>query len=138
LLIVDDEPAQVRLFQLSLEYLGLTHLCHSAANGSEALAFLYRRTPYEHAPRPELIIMDLNLPGMDGCRLVSLIKSDPELRSIPVIMLSNSAHFEDVASCYSALANAYIQKPASFNSNLEIVQALDRFWFQTVTLPQSV
>jgi CheY-like chemotaxis protein len=73
---------------------------------------------------------------MDGCEHVSLIKSDPELRSIPVIMLSNSKRFEDVANCYTALANAYIQKPANFNSNLEIVEALDRFWFQTVTLPR--
>src|SRR4051794_4761341 len=90
LLIVDDDPNQVRLFEIMLEDLGLEHRCIHALSGQEALKILLRTPPYKDAPRPELIILDLNMPGMHGCDLLRELKRDPEFRGIPVIMFSST------------------------------------------------
>jgi len=128
LLIVDDNPGQLKLVQALLQDLGLMHRCHYAQDGPKALDFLYRRTPFEEAPRPHLILLDLNMPGMAGCEVLRLVKSDSALCSIPVIMLSTSEALKDVDACYSEHANAYVVKPRDLESNLNLLRDIDRFW----------
>lgn len=128
LLIVDDDPKQVRLMETLMQELGLLHRCYHAMSGAQALAFLKRLTPFEDAPRPQLILLDLNMPGMNGYEVLREIKSDPLFRSIPVVMLSCSGALKDVDACYGEHANAYVQKPLDLEGNLQIVREIDRFW----------
>ena len=134
LLIVDDDPSQVQLMRTIVQELGLPHRCHSAPNGFIALDFLNRRAPFENAPRPHLILLDLNMPGMNGREVLRSIKGDARFRSIPTIMLSNSDAANDIEACYGQRANAYIQKPADLEGNLRVVLGLDRFWSGTARL----
>ncbi len=128
LLIVDDDAAQVLLLGLLLQDMDLSHRCHHCSSGAETLDFLHRKPPFEQAPRPHLILLDLNMPGMNGCEVLRRVKSDPELRSIPVVMLTTSRSLEDVHACYSAHANAYIKKPTDLASNVAMLRHLDQFW----------
>jgi CheY-like chemotaxis protein len=128
LLIVDDDASQVGLLRTSLDELGLLHKCHHCSSGPQALDFVNRRPPFQGAPRPHLILLDLNMPGMDGCEVLRRIKSDPELCSIPVVMLSTSQALKDVNACYREHANAYIQKPGDLEGNLAFLRNLDQFW----------
>jgi CheY-like chemotaxis protein len=136
LLVVDDNPDQVELTGVLMTELGLPHRCHHAADGRTALDFLHRRSPFDDVPRPDLILLDLNMPGMDGCEVLRHIKSDPELRSIPVIILSTSERPADIDSCYGEYANAYIQKPSDLENSLRVLREIDRFWFGVVQLPE--
>jgi CheY-like chemotaxis protein len=136
LLIVDDDSAQLRLLQLLLKELDLPHHCHSVTNGDAALDFLHRRPPYESAPRPHLILLDLNLPGKSGCDILREIKSDPDLRVIPVIIFSQSRSKADIQACYSEKANAFISKPNDLDSNIKIIEAIEHFWLKSVQLPE--
>jgi CheY-like chemotaxis protein len=136
LLIIDDDVAQAYLFERLLNELGLAHKCHHAADGRQALDFLRRCHPYENAPRPELIILDIHMPGIDGCAVLGEIKRDSNLRCIPVIMFS-LAGAEEIDACYCEHANAYIRKPADYEGTLHVVRQIERFWFHTVQLPVS-
>jgi CheY-like chemotaxis protein len=135
LLIIDDDPSQAALMKAVVRELGLPHHCHYAFNGSVALDFLRRIPPFERAPRPDLILLDLNMPGMNGREVLHIVKSDPALHSIPVIMLSSSHAIQEVAACYGEHANAYIQKPLDLEGNLSVVRHLDRFWSGLALLP---
>ena len=135
LLVVDDDPGQVRLIRALLGHLGLSHRCHCALNGHSALDFLNKKPPFEHAPRPNLVLLDLNMPGMNGCDVLRYVKSDPELRSIPVIVLSTSQAAQDVNACYSEHANAYVYKGPDLESNLNLLRDIDRFWGAAAVLP---
>jgi chemotaxis family two-component system response regulator Rcp1 len=137
LLIVDDDPGQFRLMKSSLGELGLKHRCHYACSGYEAIAFLKHWTPFEDAPRPDLILLDLNMPGMDGCEVVRRIKTDPLLGSIPVLVLSSSEAAQDVEACYGAHANVYIQKPADLPHHVDMVRRIHRFWAESAVVPRS-
>ncbi len=128
LLIVDDDTGRVSLLQTLIQDMGLSHRCHCCRNGEEALEFLYRRAPFQQAPRPDLVLLDLNMPGMDGCEVLRRIKSDDQLRSIPVVMLSSSRSERDVEACYSAHANAYIRKPMDLEGNMAVLRHLNDFW----------
>jgi CheY-like chemotaxis protein len=134
LLIVDDDVNQAKLFGLLLADLGHAHVCHHASSGAAALAFLRRKSPHENAPRPDLIILDVNMPGEDGCETLQTIKSDPELRCIPVIMFTSSPHDADVVRCYTQFANAYVQKPVDLDATLSVVRQIESFWFHTARL----
>lgn len=134
LLLVDDDLQQLRLLELSLQELRLPLRCHFVPNGDGALAFLERLPPYQDAPRPQLILMDLNLPGMNGCEVLRSIKSNPAIAAIPVIILSTSDSSEAVSECYYNHANAYITKPHDFFTSLDMVRTLHRFWFKTAVL----
>jgi CheY-like chemotaxis protein len=136
LLIVDDDPAQAHLFELLVRELGLKHRCFHAAGGVEALDFLHRKSPFQNAPRPALIILDLNMPGMDGYAVLREIKADPDLRHIPVIMFSSTSSDQHFARCYRESANACIRKPADYEAGLEVVREIERFWFATAVLPR--
>ncbi len=128
LLIVDDDAAQVALVRNLLRELDLTHRCHHCSSGEQTLAFLRRKPPFESAPRPHLILLDLNMPGMNGGEVLRKVKSDPELSTIPVVMLSSSRALKDVDACYKAHANAYIKKPLNLDGNLNFLRHLDQFW----------
>ena len=134
LLIVDDDAGQVRLLEILLDELGLAHRCHRAFNGDAALLFLRKAPPYQDAPRPHLILMDLNMPDMNGCEVLRRIKSDPQLATIPVIILSSSQSSQDVGACYDNQANAYIVKPGNFDAAMAMMQSIDRFWCGTALL----
>jgi CheY-like chemotaxis protein len=136
LLIVDDDVGQVQLLEVLMKELGLTHQCHHASDGAKALDYLHRRSPYEDAPRPDLVLLDLNMPGMNGHEVVRSIKSDPNLRSIPVIILSSSRDQTDVDASYSEGANAYINKPSDLETNLKTIASIDQFWGRVVRLPE--
>src|SRR3954470_19211079 len=110
-LIVDDDLSQLHLVQALLRELNVSHECHYAANGPQALNFLNRRPPFEGAPRPDLVLLDLNMPGMDGCQVLQHLKQDPNLRSIPAIIFSSSEAPKDVNACYEEHANAFVRKP---------------------------
>jgi|SRR5947209_9378973 len=136
LLIIDDDVSQVSLVKSLLRELGLPHRCHHCPTGPETLNFLHRRAPFQRAPRPDLILLDVNMPGMDGCEILRRVKSDPELRSIPVVMLSSSRALKDVDACYSAHANAYIKKPTDLEGNLAFLRRLDQFWSHCELAPR--
>ena len=136
LLIVDDDASQARLFEHVLRQLGLPHRCHHSLSGTKALQFLRRQSEYSDAPRPELIILDVNMPDMDGCAVLREIKSDSNLRRIPVVMFSGGSNDDEIRRCYREHANAYVQKPVDFEANVCVVRAIERFWFDTVALPK--
>ena len=131
LLIVDDDIGQMRLLELLLRELGLAHRCHRALNGDAALSFLRKTPPYQDAPRPHLVLMDLNMPGMGGFEALRRIKSDPQLATIPVIILSSSRSAQDVDACYDNHANAYVVKPGDLDAAMAMVRSIDRFWCGT-------
>jgi CheY-like chemotaxis protein len=135
LLIVDDNPAHEYLTRVLMGELGFSHRCHYVSNGNSALDFLYRRPPFELAPRPRLIMLDLNMPGLSGCEVLHQIKTDCALRSIPVIILSTSEHPDDIESCYTEHANAYVHKPQDLEGNIRLLREIDSFWLGTVRLP---
>jgi CheY-like chemotaxis protein len=137
LLVVDDDPGQLRLVESSFGELGLRHRCHYAASGSEALSFLKRSAPFENVPRPDLILLDLNMPGMDGCEVLRRIKSDPLVRTIPVLVLSSSDAAKDIEACYGAHANSYIQKPADLSGHVDLMRRIHRFWAESAIVPRS-
>ena len=110
--IVDDDHAHARLFELLLARLQGRYRCHHTSTGQNALDFLWRRNSYQDAPRPELIILDLNMPGIDGRTVLHRIKGDAGLRRIPAIMLSSDDDDSEIRRSYSEQANAYLRKPA--------------------------
>jgi two-component system response regulator len=135
ILVVDDNPGDVQLMVEALEYTKLANHLHAVGDGVEALAFLRREGLYGGVPRPDLIILDLNLPKKKGCAVLQEIKADPELHLIPIIILSTSQADQDVLKAYDLNANCYITKPMDFEQFITVVQAIDHFWFTIVTLP---
>src|SRR5262249_39875992 len=109
---------------------------HVASDGIEALKFVRNEPPYENAPRPGLILLDLNLPKMDGRQVLAELKDAPELRSIPVVVLTTSEAEEDILRSYDLHANAYVTKPVDFNRFVEVVRQIDDFFVTVVKLPR--
>ncbi len=135
ILLVEDNPSDVHLTRQALRQSAITGRLHVVEDGERALRFLRREGPYVEAPRPDLILLDLNLPGMDGRRVLEEIKADSELRRIPVVILTHSTAEADIGACYDRFANCYIVKPVDFDSFEAAVRSIERFWFRSVTLP---
>jgi CheY-like chemotaxis protein len=135
ILVVDDNPGDVQLIVEAIQDAKLANQLHTAGDGVEALAFLRREAPFQDAPRPDLIILDLNLPKKDGREVLQEIKADPNLRPIPVVVLTTSRAEADILKVYNLNANCYIAKPVAFEQFAEVVRAIDHFWFAIVTLP---
>jgi two-component system, chemotaxis family, response regulator Rcp1 len=135
ILLVEDNPGDVRLAQEILREARVRNHISTAKDGVEALAFLRHEHMYTGAPRPDLILLDLNLPKKDGRELLADIKTDRSLRSIPVIVLTTSQDERDVLRAYEAYANCYIVKPIGLEQSIEVVRSIEQFWFQTVRLP---
>jgi chemotaxis family two-component system response regulator Rcp1 len=138
ILIVDDDPAAVRLLREVMKNLQRQHELHFVGDGVEALEFLRGRGAYLDAPRPNLVLLDVNLPRLGGLETLSAIKSDPELCVIPVIMLSTSDSASDVRKSYQAHANCYVQKPTNLDRSVKLVQAVEAFWMDFVLMPGGV
>lgn len=135
ILLVEDSPGDVRLTREILKLSKVRNVLFEASDGAEALAFLRRQGKYADAPHPDLILLDLNLPKKDGREVLAEIKQDPELRRIPVVILTISKAEEDVLRTYDLHANCYITKPVDLEQFVKIVQAIEDFWLQIVRLP---
>jgi two-component system, chemotaxis family, response regulator Rcp1 len=135
-LLVEDSPGDVRLTQEAFRDTSkLIHL-HVASDGIEALAFLRREGIHRNAPRPDFILLDLNLPRMDGREVLSLIKNDDSLRTIPTIILTTSNSEADIMKSYQLQANCYLCKPVQLDEFEKVVKSINDFWLTRVTLPQ--
>jgi CheY-like chemotaxis protein len=135
LLLVEDDPGDVLMTREALSEAKVLHQLHVVDNGEAAMAFLGQRDEYADAPRPDLIFLDLNLPRLDGREVLGLIKSDPSLRSIPVVILTTSNAEEDVLKSYDLHANAYVTKPVDFNAFTNVVRQVDDFFLTVARLP---
>jgi len=135
LLLVEDNPADVELTRLSLEESQLPYRLHVAQDGDEALAFLKRQAPHEGAPRPDLTLLDLSLPRRDGRAVLAVIKSDENLKDIPVVVLTTSSSQRDVLAAYKLHANSYITKPIGIDRWITLFRSIRDFWFKSVRLP---
>jgi len=135
ILLVEDNPGDARLTQEAMRDTKMTNLMHVVEDGVEAMQFLRRQGRYGDAPRPDLIRLDLNLPKKDGRAVLAEIKTDPELKRIPVVVLTTSRAEEDVLTAYDPHANAYVTKPVDLAQFMKIVALIDEFWINVVTLP---
>jgi CheY-like chemotaxis protein len=137
ILLVEDNPGDVRLTIEGLKEGKVRNNLHVAKDGVEALAFLRREARYADAVRPDLILLDLNLPRMDGRQVLSEIKADPLLKTIPVVVLTTSRAEQDVLHSYQLQANCYITKPVDLEQFITVVRSIEDFWLTIVTLPQT-
>jgi chemotaxis family two-component system response regulator Rcp1 len=135
ILLVEDNPGDVRLTREALREGKVYNNLHWAKDGVEALEFLRREGKHSAAPRPDIILLDLNLPKKDGREVLSSIKNDDRLKQIPVVILTTSEAEEDVLRSYELHANCYITKPVDLDKFIVVVQSIDRFWLTVVTLP---
>src|SRR3982751_995514 len=135
LLLVEDNPADVRLFKEACGETAIPYNLHVVGDGVMALRFLHRAGEFALAPRPDLILLDLNLPRMNGHEVLEIIKADPFLRTIPVIVLSTSRSDEDVRRSYELQASCYIRKPESFDEFQRICANIQKFWMSRARLP---
>jgi two-component system, chemotaxis family, response regulator Rcp1 len=135
ILLVEDNPGDVRLTLEALKEASVINTVHVVENGIQALGFLRNQGEYEHKPRPGLIILDLNLPIMDGRAVLDEIKKDEGLRVIPVIVLTTSQDHADVMKSYLQGANCYVTKPTDLDQYLKTVRSIDEFWTSLVKLP---
>jgi CheY-like chemotaxis protein len=135
ILLIEDNPADIRLTQEGLKEAKIANRLHAVMDGKEALDFLNRRGAHRNAPRPDLILLDLNLPGIDGHAVLRHVKDDPVLRTIPIVVLTSSEAESDVVRSYEEHANCFISKPIDFDGFLRVVQAVEDFWFTVVRLP---
>ena len=137
-LLVEDSPGDVRLTQEAFRDCGKPVRLHLAADGIEAMAFLRREGIHANAPRPDLILLDLNLPKMDGREVLALIKRDPSLKIIPTIILTTSDDEADVMISYQLQANCYLRKPAQWDAFDGLVRSINAFWLTKAKLPQQI
>ena len=135
ILLVEDNPGDVRLTREAFKQGRINSELHVVTDGQAALDFLYRRGEYEGAPRPDLVLLDLNLPGVDGLEVLEEMKADPDLRRIPVIILTSSEAEEDIVRSYEEAANAYLTKPVTPDEFTDLVRTFEAFWFELVRLP---
>jgi CheY-like chemotaxis protein len=138
ILVVDDDPAAGYLLQKLMKDLQRPHELYLVKDGLEALDFLHRRGAYNHIPLPNLILLDVHMPRLSGLEALAVIKSDPELRLIPVIMLSTSNQPDEVRRSYEAHANCYVQKPTDLEGSVKLVQAVEAFWIDFALPPPFV
>jgi CheY-like chemotaxis protein len=135
ILLVEDDPGDVLITREAVESSKVANNLSVVSNGEQALHYLRREAPYHDAPRPGLILLDLNLPRVDGREVLAQIKQDPGLRRIPVVVLTTSSADEDIIRSYDLHANAYVTKPVGFEQFMSVVRQVDDFFVSIVTLP---
>jgi CheY-like chemotaxis protein len=135
ILLVEDNPGDVRLMREALSANGVAGILTVVEDGEQALLYLNRNGSYSHAPRPDLIFLDLNLPRKDGREVLAAIKQNNDLRRIPVIILTTSESESDVKRAYELYANCYVKKPTDLDEYLSVVKACESFWLHIVRLP---
>ena len=135
ILLVEDNPGDVRLTRESLYDAKVHNNMVVASDGLEALAYLRREGEYASANRPDLILLDLNLPRMNGFEVLDAIKEDPELKRIPVVVLTTSQAEQDIIRSYNLYANAYVTKPVDLEQFIHVIKSIEDFWLEVVKLP---
>jgi two-component system, chemotaxis family, response regulator Rcp1 len=135
ILLVEDNAGDVRLTREALREAEVAVDLVAVPDGEQALAFLRNQEPHRDAVRPDLILLDLNLPKKNGLEVLEEIKGDPELRRTPVIMLTTSSSARDITACYDRGVNCYVVKPLELDDFTGLVQAINRFWFEVAQLP---
>ena len=135
ILLVEDNPADVRLTQEAFKETGVPSTLHVVRDGAEAIDFLQQDGRFVFAPRPDMILLDLNLPKKDGRQVLTEIKSDINFRSIPIVILTTSKAEEDIQDTYNHYANCYITKPTDLDDFIQIVKQIEQFWLSIVQLP---
>lgn len=137
ILLVEDNPGDVVLTREALGAARVVNDVHVTADGEEAMAFLRHEGPYRDVPRPDLILLDLNLPRKDGREVLAEIKADPTLRRIPVVVLTTSSAERDILTSYDLHANSYVTKPLDIDEFLSAVRDIEGFWLELVALPSN-
>ena len=135
ILLVEDNPGDARLTREALKEGKIRNSLHHALDGVEAMAFLRREGAHANAPTPDIVLLDLNLPRKDGRQVLSEMKQDPRLRSIPVVVLTTSEAEQDIVRTYELHANCYITKPVDLEKFIDIIRAIEDFWLAVVRLP---
>lgn len=135
ILLVEDSPADVRLTEEAFRENRIANNLHVVGDGEAAMAFLRRQGPYADAPRPDLILLDLNLPRKDGREVLAEIKDDDALKAIPVVVLTTSQAEQDILCSYNLHANSFVTKPIDLDQFINVVKAVESFWLTIVTLP---
>jgi len=138
ILLVEDNPGDVRLTREALKDGKIINKLHVAEDGVQALAFLRREGKYHNAVRPELILLDLNLPKKDGREVLAEIKADVALKRIPVVILTSSAAEQDIIKSYNLHANCYVTKPVDLDQFINVVKSIEHFWLSVVKLPPEI
>jgi CheY-like chemotaxis protein len=136
-LLVEDDPGDILMTREAFEHHKIRNQLHVVTDGEEALEFLHRTGEYASAPRPGLILLDLNLPRRDGLEVLAELKQDPELHIIPVVVLTTSQAEEDILRSYSLHANAYVSKPVDFDRFMDVIRQIDNFFVTVVKLPHA-
>ncbi|BBL71513.1 response regulator [Methylogaea oryzae] len=137
-LLVEDNPGDVRLTQEALYESKVRNNLNIVGDGQEALAFLRREGKYADAPRPDVILLDLNLPKKDGREVLAEIKADPSLKRIPVVVITSSEAEQDIIKSYDLHVNCYVSKPMDLDQFVRVVQSIETFWLTIVKLPSEV
>jgi CheY-like chemotaxis protein len=135
ILLVEDNPGDVRLTKEALRGAKVANELHVVGDGQEAIEFLRRQGPYADAPRPDIVLLDLNLPRVDGGEVLTDIKADADLAKIPIIVLTSSSAEADIQQAYGLHANCFISKPVDFTEFIGAVRSLEGFWLKIVKLP---
>ncbi len=135
ILLVEDNPGDVRLTQEALKDGKVANTMYVVEDGEEAIDFLYKKGKYEESVRPDLILLDINLPKKGGLEVLDEIKKDPDLKRIPVVMLTTSKADKDILNAYDMHANCYITKPVNIEQFNSVIKAIEDFWFMVVKLP---
>ena len=135
ILLVEDNPADARLAVEAFRETNVTCGVDIVDDGIKAMQYLRREAPYQASPRPDLILLDLNLPRMNGREVLAELKADVHLQQIPVVVLTTSAAAKDVENAYSLHANCYITKPANFDDFVDVIGTIKKFWFHAARLP---
>jgi two-component system, chemotaxis family, response regulator Rcp1 len=135
ILLVEDSPSDVLITREAFMDAKLLNTIHVVEDGVQALEFLHRQGVFASAPRPDLILLDLNLPRKNGREVLAEVKADPDLRSIPIVILTTSGADEDILKAYNLHANCYVIKPVGFDNFFKAVQSIQDFWFSVVVLP---
>jgi CheY-like chemotaxis protein len=136
ILIAEDNPTDVMIMREAMDSAKFKIELHVVVDGVQALQFLRRMGSYKDSPRPDLILLDLNMPRKNGHEVLAEIKVDPEFKNIPVVMLTTSQAEDDLARAYANHVNCYIRKPVDFENFVEVVRGIEQFWFTIVTLPK--
>ncbi|MFC6973779.1 response regulator [Halomicroarcula sp. GCM10025709] len=135
-LLAEDNPGDVRLTEKAFEQGGVLNNLHVVNDGDEALAFLRQKGEYADAPRPNLVLLDINMPNTDGTTVLETMQADEQLARIPVVMLTSSEAEEDIVRSYDLGANAYLTKPVDFDGFIDVIERIEDFWLTVVEMPE--
>jgi len=135
ILLVEDNPGDVRLVREAFDAVDSETAIHAVTDGDDAVEYLRRRCADEEATLPDIALLDLNLPGRDGCDVLEAIRDDPDLQCLPILVLTSSAASDDVVRCNESRANAYLTKPSEYDEFTSLAGAVERFWFSQARLP---